>query len=196
MVELKFLNKNVSFCQVCTALWNLLKQIGMGHLTKSLITRPTVHFTWHCCTRHNLGEDWGFWTKKCLFAMCAQRQLFENWSKFGWNTWQSPCCLLACPTVHFTWHWVKIEVFEQNCLLAMCAQRQLFEIYWNKLGWDAWQSPCRPPARSLTGVIYFTRHRCTRYNLGVVASCFFSRTDIFTYLYHETLYPALSLAFY
>ena len=186
MVELKFLNKKLSFCQVWAALWNLLKQIGMGHLTKSLLpacslaqlfislgivalgtiwvkievfeqksvslpcvhsasslkfietnwdgtpdkvlaacllTRPTVHFTWHCCTRHNLGEDWGFWTKKCL--------------------------------------------------LAMCAQRQLFEIYWNKLGWDAWQSPCRPPARSLTGVIYFTRHRCTRYNLGVVASCFF-----------------------
>ena len=26
-------------------------------LAVCLLTRPTVHFTWHCCTRHNLGED-------------------------------------------------------------------------------------------------------------------------------------------
>ena len=36
MEELTFLNKKVSLCQVCTALWKL-KQIGMGHLTKSLL---------------------------------------------------------------------------------------------------------------------------------------------------------------
>ena len=88
---------------------------------------------------------------------------------------------------------MKIEVFEQKCFLAMCASSLKFI----ETNWDGTPDKvlaARSLAR-LTGVIYFTRHRCTRYNLGVVASCFFSRTDIFTYLYHETLYPALSLAF-
>ena len=54
--------------------------------------------------------------------------------------------LLARPTVHFTWHWVKFEVFEQNCLLAMCASSLKFI----ETNWDGTPDKvlaARPPAR-------------------------------------------------
>ena len=110
-------------------------------LAARLLACPTVHFTWHCCTKYNLGEDWGFWTKKLSLG-----HVWNLLKQIGMGrlTKSLPPARLPANRCHL-FHSASLHKVQFGC------RRQLF---------------------------------------------FFSCTDIFTYLYHETLYMALSLVFY